>query len=218
MATQAKRIRRLPGDAEREILDAAEAFLSERPFRDMNVDELMARTGMRRSSFYHYFHSLDEVAIGLMRRVQGEMMQAASPWLEAEEDVDLVAAAEGAIRSSAEIFARHGTVLTAIHEASFQSEKVQDVWRHGVLEEWIRAIAAQLRVQRERGLIHMEEPEETARALLLMNTSVFVERLGKPPADSPEAVVRILAPIWVGAIYPEALVERRRASTTDAST
>lgn len=209
MATQAKRIRRLPGDAEREILDAAETLLSERPFREMSVDELMARTGMTRSSFYHYFRSMDEVAIALMRRVQGEMMAAAAPWLDATEDTDPVVAAERAIQGSAEIFARHGAVLSAIHEASFHSERVQDVWRDGVLEEWIGAIATQLRAQRERGLTRVEAPEETARALLLMNTSVFVERLGKQPPDAAEAVAEVLAPIWIGAIYPEALVERR---------
>src|SRR3954454_409364 len=102
MATQPKpRIRRLPGDAQREILDAAEQLLAERPFRELSVDELMARTGMRRSSFYHYFRSIDEVAIALMRRVQGEMMEAAAPWLQGGDEVDPVEAAARAIDSSA---------------------------------------------------------------------------------------------------------------------
>ena len=78
---------------------------------------------------------------------------------------------------------------------------MQDVWRHGVLEDWIRAIAAQLHVQRDRGLTRVEDPEEIARALLLMNTTVFVERLGHQPADTPEAVAETLAHIWVGALY-----------------
>ena len=209
MATQqAKRIRRLPGDAQREILDAAEGLLAERPYRELSVDELMARTGMTRSTFYHYFRNVDEVAIALMRRVQGEMMVAAAPALEADEDTDLVAATQAAILSSAEIFARHAAVMTAIHEASFQSETVQEFWRNGVVEEWIRAIAAQLRAQAERGVSRLEEPEETARALLLMNTSVFVERLGQHPPDAPEAVAETLSRIWLGALYPEALAAR----------
>src|SRR5436190_22073291 len=171
MATQPKpRIRRLPGDAQREILDAAETVLGERPFRELSVDELMARTGMRRSSFYHYFGSLDDVAIALMRRVLGEMMAAAAPWLEADKDADPIAAAERAILSSAEIVARNAAVLTAIHEASYHSERVQEVWRHGVLEDWIGAIARQLRAQRRRGVTRVEDTEETARALLLLNT------------------------------------------------
>src|SRR2546423_5174042 len=203
MATQprARRIRRLPQDAEREILDAAESLLAERPFREMGVDDVMARTGMTRSTFYHYFRNVDDVAIALMRRVQGEMMEAAAPWLDTGADHDPVVAAQHAIRSSAEIFARNAAVLTAIHEASFQSDAVLAVLRHGVLEDWIRAIAAQLHVQRDRGLTRVEDPEEIARALLLMNTTVFVERLGHQPADTPEAVAETLAHIWVGALY-----------------
>src|SRR3954453_23983797 len=108
MTTQAKRIRRAPRDAGREILDAAESILAERSFRDLSVDELMARTGMRRSSFYHYFRRLGEVAIALMRGFQGEMRGAAAPWLQAGVEVDPVEAAEGAIGSRAAIFARHG--------------------------------------------------------------------------------------------------------------
>jgi AcrR family transcriptional regulator len=202
--TKPRRIRRLPDDARREILDAAEALLSEQPFRELSVDDLMARTSMTRSSFYHYFRSLDEVAIALMRRVQGEMMEAAAPWLRVGYDGDPAEAARQAIRSSAEIFARHGVVLAAIHQASFRFEAVQQAWREGILQDWISAIAAQLRAQRERGLTRVTDPEEIARALLLMNTAVFVERLGKQSPDPPEAVAETLAVIWIGALYPDA--------------
>src|SRR3954447_21150970 len=116
MTTQAKRIRRAPSDAEREILDAAEALLAERSFRELSVDDLMARTGMTRSSFYHYFRSLDEVAIALMRRVQGEMMEAASPWWRVGDAAPPPAGAGGGPRASAKVSARHGLVLAAIHE------------------------------------------------------------------------------------------------------
>jgi AcrR family transcriptional regulator len=207
--TKPRRIRRRPHDARREILDAAEVLLAERSFRELSVDELMARTGMTRSSFYHYFPRLDEVAIALMRRVQGEMMEAVAPWLRPGYDGDPAVGAEQGIRASAEVFARHGLVLSAIHEASFRYEAVRRAWREGVLEDWIGAIAAQLRAQRERGLTRVADPEEIARALLLMNTAVFVERLGKQPADPPEAVADTLAEIWIGAVYPDSLAARR---------
>jgi TetR/AcrR family transcriptional regulator, ethionamide resistance regulator len=213
MATQPsvarpRRIRRLPDDARREILDAAEGLLSERPFRDLSVDDLMARTGMTRSSFYHYFRSLDEVAIALMRRVQGEMMEAAAPWLRAGDHDDPAAAVARGIQETARVYARHGLVLAAIHEASFHYEAVQRAWRDGILEDWIRTIAQQLRAQRESGATRVADPEEIARALLLMNTAVFVERLGKRRADPPEAVAETLAEIWIGALYPDAVARR----------
>jgi len=207
--TKPRRIRRRPHDARREILDAAEVLLAERPFLELSVDDLMARTSMTRSSFYHYFRSLDEVAIALMRRVQGEMMEATAPWLRVDYDGDPALGLEQGIRASAEVFARHGLVLSAIHEASFRYEAVQREWRDGVLEDWIGAVAAQLRAQRERGLTRVEDAEEIARALLLMNTAVLVERLGKQPPDQPEAVADTLAEIWIGALFPESLAARR---------
>ena len=207
--TKPRRIRRRPHDARREILDAAEVLLAERPFLELSVDDLMARTSMTRSSFYHYFRSLDEVAIALMRRVQGEMMEATAPWLRVDYDGDPAVGLEQGIRASAEVFARHGVVLSAIHEASFRYEAVQREWRDGVLEDWIVAVAAQVRAQRDRGLTRVADAEEIARALLLMNTAVLVERLGKQPPDPPEAVADSLAEIWVGALFPESLAARR---------
>ena len=207
--TKPRRIRRRPHDARREILDAAEVLLAERPFLELSVDDLMARTSMTRSSFYHYFRSLDEVAIALMRRVQGEMMQATAPWLRVDYDGDPAVGLEQGIRASAEVFARHGLVLSAIHEASFRYEAVEREWRDGVLEDWIGAITAQVRAQRDRGLTRVADAEEIARALLLMNTAVLVERLGKQPPDQPEAVGDTLAEIWIGALFPESLATRR---------
>jgi len=207
--TKPRRIRRRPHDARREILDAAEVLLAERPFLELSVDDLMARTSMTRSSFYHYFRSLDEVAIALMRRVQGEMMEATAPWLRVDYDGDPALGLEQGIRASAEVFARHGLVLSAIHEASFRYEAVQREWRDGVLEDWIGAVAAQVRAQRDRGLTRVADAEEIARALLLMNTAVLVERLGKQPPDQPDAVADTLAEIWIGALFPASLAARR---------
>ena len=48
-------MRRAPEAAESEILSAAENFLREFPVRDLTVDNLMARTGLSRASFYGYF-------------------------------------------------------------------------------------------------------------------------------------------------------------------
>jgi hypothetical protein len=100
-------------------------------------------------------------------------------------------------------------VLSAIHEASFRYEAVQREWRDGVLEDWIGAVAAQVRAQRERGLTRVADAEEIARALLLMNTAVLVERLGKQPPDQPDAVADTLAEIWIGALFPASLAARR---------
>jgi len=195
--------------AEREILDAAEALLSERPYRELNVDELMRRTGMTRSSFYHYFRSLDEIAVALLRRVQAEMMEAVGPWLRsASETDDMVTNIEQGLLGVTRVFARHGKVLAAIDEAAHHHGTVEQSWRESVLNPWIDAVAAQIRANQERGRTTVDEPREVARALLLMNMAVFVERLGHEPADPPEAVAKTLARAWIGTLYPEGLLAR----------
>src|SRR5436190_852106 len=153
-----RRIRRSPEAAAREILDAAEALLAERSYREVSVDELMQRTGMTRSTFYHYFRGLDELAVALLKRVQSEMIDAVAPWLgPAAETDDLVGNIEQGIVGVAQVYARHGRVLAAIDQAAHQHEKVEQAWRSGVLAPWIAAVTEQMRANHERGLTAVEE-------------------------------------------------------------
>ena len=180
--TPHRRIRRAPEVAEREILDAAEALLAERSYRELSVDELMRRTGMTRSSFYHYFGSLDELAVALLGRVQAEMVQAAAPWVATAAQTDDPAGnIENGILGVARVFASHGPVLAAIDEAAHHHQTVEQAWREGVLAPWITAIATQVRANRDRGLTAIEEPEEVAATL---------------------------SRIWIAALYPEGLLGR----------
>ena len=80
-----KRVRRAPEEARAEILRAAETALQDVDLADLTVEILMERTGMTRSSFYHYFHSLDEVAIALFDRVEAEISGAVDEWLDLRE-------------------------------------------------------------------------------------------------------------------------------------
>ena len=50
-----RRRRRGRRDSEREILEAAERVLRERPFRELTVDDLMAATSQSRTAFYRHF-------------------------------------------------------------------------------------------------------------------------------------------------------------------
>lgn len=51
MTVNRRRPKHDPKESEREILNAAEKFLSERPFRELNVDEVMKLTGLKRPAF-----------------------------------------------------------------------------------------------------------------------------------------------------------------------
>lgn len=210
-AAPQRRVRRSPEVAEREILDAAEVLLAERSYRELSVDELMRRTGMTRSTFYHYFRGLDELAVALLKRVQVEMMEAGAPWLAtAAETDDLVGNIEEGILGVTRVYAHHAPVLAAIDQAAHHHESVARAWRSGVLDPWIRAITQLVLANRERVHTTVEEPEQVAQALLLMTMAVFFERLGLEPTEPPEDVAATLARIWIGVLYPEGLIARGR--------
>src|SRR3954462_11590069 len=81
-----RRRRRSPESAEREILRAAESFLRERPFHEMTVDEVMARTTLSRPSFYVYFPDRNNLVVRLVEDVGGEVFTMAERWLKGSGD------------------------------------------------------------------------------------------------------------------------------------
>jgi len=208
MATRTKkvpahlRVRRKPEDGEREILDAAEALLEEHDFRDLTVDEVMGGTGMVRSAFYNYFENRNELVMRLLQRIEAEMMEASAKWLDQPLD-DPAAGIEAGLLEVAQTYARHGRVLRAIHEASYHDREVELYYRQGLIQNFIGAVAARIRAENEAGRADVDDPEEVARALLVLNANLFVERLGGGrDAEAPQAVAATLALIWRRTIYP----------------
>ena len=76
------RRRRTPEAAQREIVEAAEALLRERPFRELTVDEVMRRTGLSRPSFYVYFKDRHELVLRVVAHLEAELLAVANRWYE----------------------------------------------------------------------------------------------------------------------------------------
>jgi len=196
-ATPQKRIRRRPEVAEAEILKAADELLQETDFRALTVEAVMSRTGMQRSAFYSYFADRNVLVMRLLGRIENEMMDASLPWLDTGDPPLL----GDALDEVAEIYARHGHVLRAAHEASYHDEAVERYYRHTLLQNFMDAVADRLRTEHRAGRASVPDAREVAHALVLMNANVLVERLGRQPRDRPQAVARTLRFIWARAIY-----------------
>lgn len=194
----AKRTRRTPEVAEAEILDAAEEILTEMPFRDLTVERVMERTGMKRSNFYNYFSDRNELVMGLVRRIEDENRAGTTGWIEAESD-DPVEAARVGLLATVRVWRKHAHVLRAINEAAAFDEAAQRFFREGLLEQYILDVATRLRSERDAGTSTVEDPEEVARALLLMNANYLSEALNAGVSD--EVAARVLQRIWVAALY-----------------
>jgi TetR/AcrR family transcriptional regulator, ethionamide resistance regulator len=193
-----KRRRRSPESAEREILDAAEALLRERPFRDLTVDDVMARTTMSRPSFYVYFRGRHELVMRLVEGIGGELYASAQPWLEG--DGDPRAGVRAALEAVASVYVRHGLALGAIAEASEQDADVEAIYR-GLIDRFIDANEKRIAEESALGNVGGLDSRETARALVLMSERYLTESLGRLPQEPPERVVETLSTIWLRVLY-----------------
>ena len=202
------RRRRRPEEAERAILAAARSFLERNPFREMTVERVMARTGLSRPAFYAYFRDRYELVARVLEGIGGLLFAVDRRWLvgaeESREEARLVLAV--ALRRGAETFVRYGPVLRAISEAASQDERLEEVYRYGLIERLIGSVAARVERDRKRGLAPKGvDPEEMARALVLMTERYLLDAFGKPEdrpsREKTEAVVETLVAVWASTLY-----------------
>lgn len=204
-----RRRRHRPEESERAILAAARAFLEERPFREMKVEDVMARTGLSRPAFYAYFEDRYELVTRMLEGIGGLLFAVDRRWLAGDPAAGREASAmvlAEALRLGAETFHRYGPVLRAISDAASYDERVEEVYRFGLISRLTAAVAH--RITRDVGAgISTEDlvPEEAARALVLMTEGYLIDAFGDPSdRPSPErvhAVVATLQTVWLQTLY-----------------
>jgi AcrR family transcriptional regulator len=208
---RAPRRRRRPEEAERAILAATRSLLEERPFREIKVEDIMARTGLSRPAFYAYFKDRYEVITRLLEGIGGVLFAVDRRWLVGGESGDRkearAALVEGLYRGT-ETFATYGPVLRAIADAATQEARVEEVYRFGLIERHIAAVAARISRDVESGASPAYlDPEETASALVLMTERYLLDAFGspsdRPSAASKAAAAETVAEVWVRTLYGE---------------
>jgi TetR/AcrR family transcriptional regulator, ethionamide resistance regulator len=195
-----KQERHRPEESEREILDAAEQLLRERPLSEITVGELMAPTRLGRSSFYLYFDDLYDLVARLLARLEPALREPAERWIEGSEgppEEDIRRAIGGVVS----VWVTHGPVLSAIAEASLHDREVASLWRDGVIERFVDAVTDRVTKEIRRGRINQLHARETATALLLMNERYLMETLGRFPQADSKTVAETLGRIWVRTLY-----------------
>lgn len=192
------RRRRRPDEAEREILTAAERFLRTRPFRELQVAELMDSTGLRRSSFYHYFRDRHDLVVRLLDRLATDLQPMNEVWFSAETDP--VANLRAGYERVGRFWARHAPLLRAIAEAATHDREVEKAHRRFV-ERFVRGTADRIRTDIDRGLVAPLDAEETARALILMSERFLNEKVGRKSEADWRSAVDTLVTIWQRTLY-----------------
>jgi TetR/AcrR family transcriptional regulator, ethionamide resistance regulator len=206
------RRRRRPEEAERAILAAARSFLERNPFREMTVERVMARTGLSRPAFYAYFRDRYDLVSRVLEGIGGLLFAVDRRWLAGAEEgrEEARAVLEDALRRGAETFVRYGPVLRAIADAASQDPRVEEVYRFGLIERLVVSVADRISRDVESGISPKDlDPEETARALVLMTERYLLDAFGRPEGrpsrKKTAAVVAALESVWVRTLYgPEA--------------
>lgn len=205
---EARRRRRRPEEAERAILAAARSFLEEHPFREMKVEDIMSRTGLSRPAFYAYFKDRYELITRLLEGIGGLLFAVDRRWLVGDAGVggDESAVILGeSLRGSAETFRRYGSVLRAISDAAGYDERVEKLYRSGLIERQIAAVSDRIsrdvKAGNSPGTL---SPAEAARALVLMTERYLIDAYGgssRGKDDDQKAVVLSLQTIWIRTLY-----------------
>jgi TetR/AcrR family transcriptional regulator, ethionamide resistance regulator len=196
--TATRRRRRRPGEAEQEILDAAEKCLRERPLRELTIDEVMAATTLSRPAFYVYFRDRHDLVLRLIEKLGVELFEMSERWLKGTGDArdDLRAALNGVVAA----YAEHGPVLRALADAAADDPTVETAYA-ALMERFIDATANHIRQETRKGRISGLNARRTAAALVWMNERYLSTSLGSEPQVPPREVADTLYCVWLRTLY-----------------
>ncbi len=172
-------------------------------FAALTVEEVTRRAGMTRSAFYHYFSSLDELALDLLLHFEGEVRAAVDPLLEGHYDAeeDYRATLLKHLTTMFEVFHLHHKSVGAIAQAASGNRRVFDQWQNSVVNYYIDKTAEFIRRQVALGRSSIDDPQRVASALILMNNAVGTANILRPDPDDPQKVAEVIAAIWNATIY-----------------
>ena len=197
-AAATRRRRRTPEAAEREIVEAAEALLREKPFRELTVDDLMRRTGLSRPSFYVYFRDRHDLVLKVVEHIGGELFAMSERWYEGTGDGrELI---RDAIDGVVGVFAAHGPVLRALSDAASDDPRVEAAYL-ALIQRFVDATARHIEEEIAAGRVLPLDPVSTATALTWMMESYLQLKLGRTDDPDVEPIADTLATIWSRVLY-----------------
>lgn len=202
MASRAQvqeRRRRRREESEREILEAAERLLRERPFRDLTVDDLMAVAGQSRTAFYRHFSDRQELVIRLLSDLAGQLYEMGAAWLGGGDNPR--AESLQSFELLTRVYEQHGPLLRAIAEAANHDQEIEEAYAR-LVQLFIDATVARLERDEAAGRVVLPHLREMASALIWMSERYLTIRFGQPGEQADhDTAVAVLHNIWMRAIY-----------------
>ena len=202
MQQRGRRPARISGDERHDaILSTAERLLDGRAIDDISIEELATGAGISRSNFYFYFASKEDVLLALLDRVITEVEHRVAA-LPRDFEHDPAVAWRRSIGVFVEVFTAHRGVSVAAIGARGRSAEILALWS-GSMKAWVDFSTEVIGAEQKRGAAPAGiEARDLAVSLNLMNERVLVASLGDEAlAVAPDAVLDVLAGIWVRSIY-----------------
>ena len=201
-AAPGRRRRRTPEAAEREIVEAAEALLREKPFRELTVDDLMRRTGLSRPSFYVYFRDRHDLVLKVVEHIGGELFSMSERWYSGTGEGP--ALIREAIDGVVGVFAEHGPVLRALSDAASDDPRVEAAYA-ALIQRFVDATSRHIEQEVAAGRVLPLDPVSSATALTWMMERYLQLRLGRASDPPPvEPIADTLTTIWSRVLYGSA--------------
>jgi AcrR family transcriptional regulator len=193
-----RRRRRTPEAARREIIEAAERLLRERPFRELTVDEVMRRTGLSRPSFYVYFKDRHELVLRMVEHIGGEILKVANRWYESDGGAETLR--EG-LRGVAAVYDAHGPVLRALADAAVEDTSVEEAYAE-LMHTFVAVTTEHIVGEVAAGRISpVHDAHETSKALVWMTERYLYHSLGSYGKVSLARVLETLTAVWSRTLY-----------------
>ena len=206
-------------DVEQHVFAVTEELLSEVTLRELSVNQICARAGLARGTFYFYFSSKYAVVAALLAKVMDDVFAVLGPYVNRADTEDPAAALVHGIAAGWEIWRSHRTLMRATSEHWNEHEQLRAIWLD-IIERFTVAIAAEIDKERAAGLASGGIDSRRLAAMLLWSTErcAYVAGLGVD-GDLPgeQATVQEIQALWLRAIYaetPDPAGRRAAARTT----
>ena len=206
---QQKRQRGRPRASEKEqadtrgsLLDAAARLIAERGYRGMTVNEIVARAGLSKGTFYWYFSCKDDVLFAVLEEhIDRPLYELIELLKTAPAEHDMAPEASRRLlelleRGRETVLLEHEYQLLAIREPRLRARYLK---RQAALRE---ALAAGLDARAQQlGAPPFSTPtSDVATAYLALATSLAVERLIDPDTVSDNLLGDIVALVYQGLV------------------
>jgi AcrR family transcriptional regulator len=188
------------------ILNSALAFIWSNPFRDMTVNALMTAAGLSRSAFYQYFKGLHDLIENLLDMLKDEVYVATEPWYEGAGDPIILL--NDSLAGLVDVCYRLGPILRAANDAAATGERYEKVWKQFIVQ-FDDAIATNIKVDQEQGLIPNFDARPVAEALNRLNVLTLLDAFGQHPRKQKEPVYEALARTWIATLYGSEWIGKR---------